>query len=182
MRRTRWIEAGLCAGLLLSGRGALGQALPPPVAQPQRAASDQQFLQQALGVNELEVQLGRLATQRASTPQVKAMGEKMVQKHTKQGPQLSELARQSGLSGTPQLSPEQRDTLAVMESEPASSFDSAFKQTVDTEHLRELAMYQGEVARTTNPQIRAFAERRVAELQPAGAAPQTSRIEHGDEW
>jgi putative membrane protein len=170
--------------LLLSGPGAFAQAPPPSAAQPQqRTASDQQFLQQALGVNELELQLGRVAAQRAATPQVQALGQGMVQKHTRQGEELGAMARQSGLSGTAQMTPEQRQVLARMQSEPASSFDSAFKQTVDALHRNELAMYQQEATRTADPQLRAFAERRVTALQPpAGGAPQTTRVEHGDEW
>jgi putative membrane protein len=183
MHRTSWMRAALCAGLLLSGRGVLGQASPPSAAQPQRAASDQQFLQQALGLNQLELQLGQLATQRATTPEIKALGQKMVQKHTEQGRELSDLAKQSGLSGAAQMTPEQRNTFARMEAEPASSFDSAFKQTVDAIHLKERAMYQDEGGRAANPQLRAFAERRVAALQPrATGGQQPSKIEHGNEW
>src|SRR5689334_16156682 len=97
MRSARWIQAGLCAGVLLSGSKVPAQASPQ--AQTQRAEGDQDFLKQALGVNELEEQLGRLATERASTPEVKAMGQKMVQNHTELEHQLSELARQAGGSG-----------------------------------------------------------------------------------
>ena len=53
------------------------------------------------GVNELELKLGHLATERAASPEVKAMGQKMVQKHTELGQQLRNLARQSGGSGNP---------------------------------------------------------------------------------
>ena len=56
-------------------------------------------------------------------------------------------------------------------------FDSAFKQTVDDGHVKELAMYRDEVSRAANPQLRVLAEQRVATLQKsmAGAGPKAEK-------
>ncbi len=171
MRQTRSIHAGICAGLMLSVgvAPALGS---PPESPTQRVEGDRTFLKQALGVNELELRLGRLATERATTSEVKAMGQKMVQKHTEFGQQLSDLAKQSGISADAEMSPDEQGTLARMESLPGPEFDSAFKQTVDDGHVKELAMYRDEVSRAANPKLRVLAEQRVAALQKsmAGAA------------
>jgi putative membrane protein len=172
VRATRWIQAGLCAGLLLS-RG-VGFAKTPSATPMERSESDQAFLKQALGVNELELQLGRLAAERASTSELRAMGQKMVQKHTDFGQQLSNLAKQSGVSGTAEMSPEQLATFTRVQSQSGAGFDAAFKQTVDAGHVKELAMYRDEVSRAANPKLRALAERRVKALQQAmGGAEQS---------
>src|SRR4051794_29146995 len=110
LMRTKWIKTGLCAGLLLSGGVVLADASPARAAEERYENSDQEFLAQALGVNQLELQLGRLAAERAATPELKAMGQKMVQKHTELGQQLAELSRQSGGSGNAALSPDRRGT------------------------------------------------------------------------
>ena len=81
MRGTRWMNVGLCAGLLLSGDVVLAQQSPSKATAAPYNNGDQDFLENALGVNQLELQLGRLAAERATTPEVKAMGQKMVQKH-----------------------------------------------------------------------------------------------------
>jgi len=172
MYRTRWIHAGLCAGLLLSTGVALALGAPPE-SPAQRVESDRAFLKQALGVNELELRLGRLATERATTSELKAMGKKMVQKHTEFGQQLSELAKQSGISGDAEMSPDQQETLTRVESQSGREFDTAFKQTVDEGHVKELAMYRDEVSRAANPQLRVLAEQRVATLQKSMAAEQS---------
>jgi len=176
MQATRGIiRAGLCAAMVMSSAGVLAaEAYPPPKA----AEGDQAFLKQALGVNELELRLGRLAAERASTPELKAMGQRMVQKHTELGGKLSELARQAGASGDAELSPEQQETLARVESQSGSAFDAAFKETVDSGHVKELAMYQDEVSHAASPQLRALAEQRVTALQQsmaAGAQPKKSK-------
>jgi putative membrane protein len=171
MYRTRWIiQTGICAGLLLS-RGAVLAQESPHTAQTQRVEGDQAFLKQALGVNQLELQLGRLAVERGNTPELKAMGQKMVQKHTELGRQLSELAKQSGMSGEPELSPDQQETFDRVKSQSGSGFDAAFKQTVDAGHVKELAMYRDEVSRAVSPQLRTLAEQRVAALEQSMAGP-----------
>jgi putative membrane protein len=175
MHGTRWAKVGLCAGLLLSGGEVLAQASQPQAARA-GAQGDQQFLKQALGVNQLELQLGRLAADRGSTPEVKATGEKMVKNHTQLGQQLSDLSKQSGGSGKAELTPDQQATYARVASKSGSELDKAFKQTVDAGHVKELAMYQDEVNRASNPQLRALAEQRVTALQKAvGEAEQPKK-------
>ncbi len=172
MCRTRWIHAGIGAGLLLS-IGVAPALAAPPESPTQRVEGDRAFLKQALGVNELELRLGRLAAERATKSELKAMAKKMVQKHTEFGQQLSDLAKQSGISGDAEMSPDEQETLARLQSQSGPEFDSAFKQTVDDGHVKELAMYRDEVSRAANPRLRVLAEQRVAALQKsmAGAQP-----------
>jgi len=164
MRRAGWINTGLCAGLLLSSGAAVVQASPAQAANSQ-ARSDRDFLEQALGVNELELQLGRLAGERAIAPELKAMGQKMVEKHTELGQQLSQLAQTSGGSEKAVMSPDQRATLDRVASQSGPAFDTVFKQTVDAGHIQELGMYRDEVSSAVNPQLRDLAQRRVVKLQ-----------------
>lgn len=168
MRRSvNWIHVGVVAGLLLSGGSAAAQASSPAAAQPQ--TGDRAFLERALGVNELEVRLGRLAAERGSTPEVKAQGQKMVQNHTALGQELGALARQAGATGTAELSSDQRAAFDRVAAQPASGFDAEFRRTVDDGHVAELAMYRDEVGRAVSPDLRALAERRVAALEQAMA-------------
>jgi putative membrane protein len=160
MRETGWLRWLLLWGTL--SWAVLARAATAPQGS---AGSDQDFVQRALAVNEGEVQLGQLATERANTPAVKATGESMVQKHTQLGQQLGGLANQLGASPTAELSADQRDTLARLRAVPGSEFDPAFKRAVDEGHAKELAMYRDWLARTDNPQVRKLAEGRVDALQ-----------------
>jgi putative membrane protein len=182
MRGTRWMNAGLCAGLLLSGDVVLAQQSPSKATAAPYNNGDQDFLENALGVNQLELQLGRLAAERATTPEVKAMGQKMVQKHTELGQQLSDLARQSGGSGNPELSSDQRAIYDRVASQSGIAFDTTFKQTVDAGHIKELAMYRDEVSRAANPQLRALAEGRVVKLQETVAQAGAPKQQPKHDW
>jgi putative membrane protein len=160
--RTKLIDL-VCAGLLLSGGVALADQAPAPTKQHE--GGDQGFLDKALGVNQLELQLGQLAAQRATTAEVKAMGQKMVEKHTELGKQLADLSRQAGGSGEAALSSDQRAIYDRVASQSGSALDSVFKQVVDAGHVKELAMYRDEVSRAKSPALRELAQRRVAKLE-----------------
>jgi putative membrane protein len=185
MNKMYWMGAGLCAGLLLSGGAAFAQGSSPTPAKTEHgdAASDREFLTRALRVNRLELELGQMAARRATTPEVKAMGEKMVQKHTEFGQQLSELAQRSGASAAPELSTDQRNTYVRLESLSGRNFDESFKQTVDAGHVDELAMYRDEVSRAVDPQLAALAQRRVATLeQTVAQANPATQAKHKNDW
>lgn len=190
MRRADWIITGLCAGFLLSGGAALAQGSEPGfafLASPSQSAksqagSDQAFLQQALGVNELELRLGRLAGERAATPEVKAMGQKMVEKHGELGQQLSKLAQESGGSGEPAMSADQRATLDRVASQSGGAFDTVFKQTVDAGHVQELEMYREEVSSAANPELRELAKLRVVKLREAVAKAEAPKAQPKADW
>ena len=164
MREKAWTAAGVVAALLWSGvaRAAAGAA-------GTAAGGDAQFLEQALGVNELELRLGKLAVERAASPEVKASGAKMVEKHTQLGQQLAGLAREAGASPDPQLTPEQRATYDRVAAESGERFDAVFKQTVDDGHVKELAMYRAEASRTESPKLKALVDDRVVALEKAVA-------------
>jgi putative membrane protein len=166
MRKTNWINAGLCAGLMLSG----GLAAAQPYGEPQQKTdeakpSDQEFLNRALRMNELELRLGRLASERGSTEDVKAKGKKMVQKHTEFGGQLREQARRAGVTTTPEPTPEQAAIVGRLEQLSGNDFDTEFTKTIDGIHQQELAMYKDEQTRASDPQLRALAKARVEKLE-----------------
>ncbi len=163
--RTKWIHLGLCTGMLLSGGVALADAPRRDPAATQHENSDREFLDKALGVNQLELQLGQLAAKRATTTEVKTMGQKMVEKHTEFGQQLAELARKAGGSGTAQLSSDEREIYDRVAKQSGSAFDAVFKEVVDAGHVQELAMYRVEVSRAKSPALRDLAQRRVAKLE-----------------
>jgi putative membrane protein len=162
--RKGWIKAGLLTGLLSSG-GLVVASSAPAHAEERHANGDREFVEQALRVNQVELQLGQLAAERASAPDVRAMGRKMVQNHTALGQQLKGLAREAGGSGSVELTAEERAIVERVAAQSGSAFDALFKQTVDAGHVKELAMYRDEVGRASSPKLRELATQRVTKLQ-----------------
>jgi putative membrane protein len=159
----RWIIAASSVAALLGGTAA-GAGAPRGGADAGGVQADREFLARALGVNQHEIELGKLA-QETGSDAVKAAGEKMIQNHTAFGRELGAVAERSGGPVRADTSPEDRQALATMASLSGPAFDAAFKETVDATHVKELAMYEDEVPRAASPELRALAERRVAKLR-----------------
>lgn len=163
MRNVKWMSAGLCAGLLFSGGLSFADGAPQQTTQATAAApADRDFLVRALGVNQTEIVLGRMAVERATTAEVKAMGAKMVQRHTELARQLGEL---DPASGPATLTAEQQKTVARLAAVSEYEFDRSFKDTVGAGHVDELAMYRQEVSHAADPRLRALATGRVTALE-----------------
>jgi putative membrane protein len=171
MRSVKWMSAGVCAGLLFSAGPSFAEGASPQTTQTSAAApSDGAFLARALGVNQTEIVLGQMAVKRGATPEVRAMGEKMVQRHSELARQLRELAQIDPASAPPTLSAEQQKTIARLAAVSEHEFDRAFKNTVTAGHVEELAMYRDEVSHAADPRLGALAKGRVAALEQSMAS------------
>ncbi len=67
-------------------------------SQADLSSSDVKFLQKAARGGALEVALGHLAAQRATSPQVKQFGQRMIDDHSQANQELRQLAARKGVS------------------------------------------------------------------------------------
>jgi len=178
MRNVQWMKAGLYVVVLFSAGPSFADGAPPRTTRaPAATPADRAFLVRALGVNQTEIVLGQMALERGTTAEVRAMGEKMVQRHTELARQLRELAQIDPASEPPALSTAQQQTVAQLAAVSARDFDVAFKNTVGAGHVDELAMYREEARRAADPRLGALAARRVAALeQSLASAGQASNV------
>jgi putative membrane protein len=178
MGNVKWMSGGLFAGLLLSASPSFaGNAPPRTTLTSAPAPADRDFLARALGVNQTEIVLGQMAIKRGTTPEVRAMGEKMVQRHTELARQLRVLAQVDPASEAPALSADQQKTVARLAAVSEYDFDRSFKSAVGAGHVDELAMYREEVSHAADPRLSALATGRVAALEQSMAiASQASSV------
>ena len=92
--------------LLAAGVAAFGQAAG------EASAADKHFVHRALMGGMAEVQLGQIASPKASDQEVKQLGQKMMD-HTKTGEQMKGVASQTGVSAPAALSPEDQARFAA---------------------------------------------------------------------
>src|SRR5262245_22805089 len=72
-------------------------ALAPAFAQ-QLSSQDRKFVMDAAVGGMMEVEMGRMAAQKASSADVKAFGQRMVTDHGKANDQLKQIASQKGVT------------------------------------------------------------------------------------
>lgn len=147
--------------LTMAMTAALGSVLGAQAAQSpasgQDRKADQVFVQQAAIAGMAEVELGKLAQQRASHTKVKQFGQMMVADHTKAGEELKAIATSEGMAMPPALDPMHEATRDKLAKLTGAAFDRAYIDAMVTAHQTVENLMRTESESGAAPRLKAFA-------------------------
>jgi putative membrane protein len=139
-----------------------GMSTADTIQQQQTAASgqmqDKAFVRKAMEGGMAEVQLGQLASEKASSDDVKQFGQKMVDDHTKLNEQMQPVAQQLGVNPPKQLSKKDQETKAKLQSLSGTEFDNEYIKLMLKDHKKDAAEFKEEAQRTQNPAVQQAAQ------------------------
>jgi putative membrane protein len=104
-----------------------------------------------------EVELGRLATQKAKSPDVKRFAQRMVTDHSKAGAELKQLVSNMGMTVPASLNDEQKgehDRLAKLSGD---EFDREYMSVMTTGHDKAVNAFKDEGENGSVPEIKQWA-------------------------
>lgn len=144
-----------------------GQAGAARAARVQKALApaDQKFVTSACADGMLEVELGRLASQRAASDDVRRFGGRMLEDHSKAGDELRQLAAAKGVALPTALGEKERAQVARLAALSGPAFDREYVKLMLKEHKRAVPAFQKQAASGRDGDVRAFAARMVPALQ-----------------
>jgi putative membrane protein len=143
------------AALLLTATAAF--------ADPSQA--DKAFATTAAQSGLAEVQAGQLASQRATSPQVKQYGQKLVTDHTQANDQLQQIAQQDNLTLPTQPSATEQHLDQRLTGLSGPAFDSAFVSGEVRDHEQAIALFQREAQSGRDPALKDFAQKSLPMLR-----------------
>lgn len=120
---------------------------------------DQNFVAKAAQGGLAEVQLGRLAEQRAASPQVKAFAQRMVSDHAKADQDLTRIAQSQGLTVPTELDSKDQATEQQLSGLNGKAFDTAYMRDMLQDHRRDIADFQKEAQVGEDPTVKNFAQK-----------------------
>ena len=134
-------------------------ALTGPAAAQVQLVSDQdrEFVNKATTGNLAEIELGRVAAQRAARPSVRSFGERMVTDHGRSSAELASLARSKGIEVPTALEPSQqamRDRLSALS---GNDFDRAYMSEMVRDHTEDIALFERAAETSTDPDLKTWA-------------------------
>ena len=129
------------------------------------SSRDSNFVMQAAQTGMLEVQLGRLAVQRGSSPGVKRYGQEMVEEHTQKNQELMQLAMQKGQEVPRAMSSQNKALIDRISGLSGTSFDAAYKQAMIDSHNQAIALFQAQSQQGQDPELKAWAAQTLPNLQ-----------------
>jgi putative membrane protein len=120
---------------------------------------DKVFLRKAVEGGVAEIQLGKLATERASADDVKAFGQKMVDDHTRLNESMAPIAQSMGLALPRKMSKAgqaEYDKLGTLSGE---AFDKEYIAYMVKDHHADLREFRTESASTNDPELKAAVDK-----------------------
>jgi putative membrane protein len=194
MKRTISLNLLFIGTLLLSGSGGIasaqtpggggggaspGQAGPPTAQGPpspgmspgdaQTATppkvDDKKFVKDAAIGGMTEVELGKLAAQKASRDEVKQFAQKMVDDHTKAGEQLKQIASKENIQIADALDSKHQSRIDKLSKLSGQDFDKAYVKDQLKDHQSDVKDFSAEAQNGTNPNVKAFASNTLPTLQ-----------------
>ena len=126
---------------------------------------DKEFLKNAGELGMTEVLLGNLAVEKATSPELKALGARLVEDHTKSNEELVALALKKGVEMTLEPTAAQKQMLAAFKAQSGAEFDKELMEHVRKDHEKGLHTFADAAQDSKDPDIKAFAMKNIAVMQ-----------------
>jgi putative membrane protein len=127
--------------------------------------ADQHFMMKAAQGGMAEVQLGKLATQNASSQAVKDFGQKMVDDHSKANDELKGLAARKNVTLPSSIDAKDQATMDRLSQVHGAAFDRAYMRDMVADHKKDIAEFQREANSGADPDVKNWASQTLPTLQ-----------------
>ncbi len=127
--------------------------------------TDHDFLTKAAHDGMAAVELGKLAASKATDEQVKQMGQKLADDHTKVNDQLMSLAQSKGVTVPTGLDKADQKKIDKLSRLSGKDFDKAFMNEVKKDHEKDISLFKKEAKDGKDPDLKAFASQTIPALE-----------------
>lgn len=148
--------------------GATGSNTNTGTAAPEKFPStidDRQFVRDAVIAGLSNVELGRLAAEKASSADVRQFGKQLLDHQTKTNDQLKQVANQQNISIPDALGSKHQSQIDKVAKLSGPEFDKAFLKQHLKEQETEVRDFSSEAQRGADPNVKTFAAGVLPNLQ-----------------
>jgi putative membrane protein len=126
---------------------------------------DSEFMTKAASGGMLEVELGKVVAQRATTPAAKQFAQQMVTDHTKANNELKALAAKKNLTLPASLGDDQKKVYDEVLTEKGAKLDQKYVSEMVDDHEEDVKEFQEASTKAGDPAVKAFAAKTLPVLQ-----------------
>jgi putative membrane protein len=147
------------AGLMLFTLAVIAIAALAACNTASDSGSAQVFVTRVATGGMAEVEMGKLASGKASSPDVKKFAEQMVSDHTKANEELDRIASGKSLKTPRTLDPEHKTEFDTLATKTGADFDRAYVKAQVVGHDKMQQLLSNEAKTGTDSELKAFAEK-----------------------
>lgn len=126
---------------------------------------DQKFVTETAMAGLMEVELGRWAAQKGTSPEVKQFGQRMVDDHSKANTELTQLASSKGITLPTQLDEKHQRNVSKISRLTGAEFDKAYSKMMLKDHENAVKDFEKQSTSGDDAEIKAFAGKTLPTLQ-----------------
>lgn len=119
--------------------------------------SDDDFPQKAYSGGMMEVQLGKLAQQKASSDKVKQFGERMITDHSNVNKELKDIADKNNISLPDNMLDENKDAYDKLAKYNGDEFDKEYMDNMVKDHKKDISEFEDAAKNSDNQDIKQWA-------------------------
>ena len=149
--------AAVAAGMALCMTGFAQQA--------NLTEQDRNFLQELSQSNRVEVQLGRMAEQKATNPKVKDFARQMVNDHSKLQNQLEDFTAKRNFTLSTSTTPQQQNMVDQLQGMSGNEFDKQYMTRMLQDHKQDVAKVQQHMTTSQDPAVQDLARKTLPFLE-----------------
>lgn len=135
------------------------------IEQPEKTMSDADFAKKAAEGGMAEVKLGQLAQDKAANKDVKDLGQRMVDDHTKADDNLKTAAAKNDITLPAKLDQKDQGTYERLSKLSGQEFDRSYTRDLVKDHKTDIAMFRHEATEGKDPAIKQFAANTLPTLE-----------------
>jgi putative membrane protein len=131
----------------------------------EKPLSDKEFVLKASQGGMTEVELGKVASEKGGTSQVKDFGSRMVKDHSQANDELKGLAEKKGIALDSKLDARHQSQVDRLSKLNGPAFDKAYVTNQVRAHESTVALFKEEAKSGQDPDLKAFASRTLPTLE-----------------
>lgn len=129
------------------------------------SSRDRKFVMDAAMGGMMEVELGRWATQKGTSAEVKQFGQTMVEHHSQANQELMQLASSKGLTLPTQLDQKHQNDVTRITRLSGAEFDRAYSKMMLKDHENDVSDFEKQSTNGDDADLKAFATKTLPTLQ-----------------
>jgi putative membrane protein len=155
---------------------SLGLAATAKTEQKDKVSKDDaSFMKEAAEGGMMEVQLGKLAGEKASSKQVKEFGQRMLQDHSKANEALKKLAANKGVKLPTTLEGKHKSAVDRLSKLSGDEFDREYMRLMVDDHKEDVEKFESQAKKADDPDVKKFASQHAPILKKHLELAQSAR-------
>lgn len=153
----RLIKTIFVLTLLFLIPAALGMAAETKTSTAKLSSDDNNFIKEAAQGGLMEVQLGKLAQEKAADEKVKQYGKRLEQDHSKANDELKKIASDKGVQLSNDLDSKHKSKLDKLAKLSGADFDKRYIDAMVSDHKEDIKKFQRVLEKTKDAELKKFA-------------------------